>query len=113
MLSCFTVQTVVAKSYIAQNNRTLGRVGVESYFTIDARDSCGFPRREGGDSWTLTLLKAQSVYTYAIPSNKITNIGDGTYRAYFTVAQSGYFTVRASQPGQTATNIGGFSVQPA
>ena len=102
------VATAPARCAIVEDGRTVGLAGAPVALLLAARDSCGAPRREGGDAWEVravpsaALAAGEPAAAAAAVAAAVVDNANGQYGVAFTPAVGGAHAVQgrlaANQP---------------
>jgi len=76
-----------------QERSSPGKTGV---FRVDARDSCGMPRTEGGESVAVDMRAAGGEWGAGVVVQGVVDMGDGLYEATYVCEEAGEWEVRAN-----------------
>ena len=98
-------RTESSKSFVTENGTAVALAGEAGTFTIDSRDTCGFPRRTGvGYKWFVELRNrdAAMAVTTLLPE-EVVDTSNGEFKCTWTPAVIGAFEVWGSLAGNAAT----------
>ena len=93
-----TARTEASLSFVQENGTAVALAGEPGTFTIDSRDSCGFPRRTGvGYRWFVELRNrdAAMAATTLLP-REVADAGNGEFKCTWTPAEVGAFEASSS-----------------
>ena len=95
-----------SKSFVIENGTVQADPGRRGTFHIDARDSCGQPRRRGGETWKVTLDRVAgdddsggAGGAVRVDGTGIVDKGDGTYLVSFVAPVGGTYSVGGALVG--------------
>jgi hypothetical protein len=90
-----------SQSRVVEDGQERSSPGKPGVFRVDARDSCGLPRTEGGESVRVSLRGAEGQILNSDSGGGITvkDTGDGLYECHYTADQAGDWEVLVGGEG--------------
>ena len=89
-------------STVAEEGQERSSPGKPGVFRVDARDSCGMPRRVGGEEYDIRLSK-QGDSSVIVECYEVEDKGDGFYSCWYTAEEGGTYDVECD--GNTIGSI--------